>query len=143
MWAWGCNILAVWGLTFFAAGIEAWGLAERRDLLLGAMVWCLWFIVQEGAGWYYGDLARRRGDTRELARTYSQVMQMFAARDPGHSFWQTLTGWDLFVTANCLMVGYIPGYAVGAFWGWAAGWLVGASIAIWNYYHWQNRRKHL
>lgn len=137
MWAWGANILMLWGLVFLSATLEVWGV-DRKWLLSATLVWCQWFIVQECIGWWKNN--RDKGP--ELARTFSQVMQYFATKDKGSSFWQTLTGWDLFVTMHCIMAGYIPGYAVGAFWGAAAGWLVGLTIGGWNYGHWHNRRKH-
>lgn len=134
-WAWVANILYLWALSFYG-----W-LLDRDALLTLGSVWTLWFAVQEALGWRLNERAKAKGED-EVARTYSQVMQYFAFVDKGSNVWQTLTGWDLFVTMNTIGAGAAAGYIVGQSSHPAFGWFVGLCIAGWNYGHWHNRRRH-
>ena len=134
-WAWIANICYLWALSFYG-----W-LVDRDTFLMLGSVWTLWFAAQEAFGWIRLIAADKRGDP-EIARTYSQIMQHFAARDKGSHFLATITGWDLFVTMNTLAAGGAAGYIVYHVWHPAFGWFVGICIAGWNYGHWHNRMRH-
>ena len=131
--AWALNVAFMYALVFYGTLVNA-GLM----LKLG-MIWTAWFFVQEMTGFV---VEARAPKGPEIVRTFSQFFQWFAAKDKGSSFLQTLTGWDAFVTASCLVAGYIAGYVAAAGWGVALGVIVFAGVASWNYGHWQNRRRH-
>jgi hypothetical protein len=118
--------------------LYGWALDRHALLVLGS-AWTVVFAVLEGAGWYRN--VQRHGE-REVARTLSQVMQWFAYRDKGGSFWATLTGWDALVTGVCVQAGAMVGYMAGQSVHPYLGWWVGAVVVAWNYGHWHNRRKH-
>lgn len=133
MWAWGVMLLALQVITLYG-----W-ILDRRALLVLGTAWTLAFVVLEGWGWIVN--VRRHGEP-EIARMLSQVMQWFAARDKGHSFVATVTGWDALVTGVCIQAGALVGYMAGQSIHPYLGWWMGAVVAIWLYGHWHNRRKH-
>lgn len=132
MWAWGLNILAVWAVAFYG-----WFLDPETRVLLG-LAWLSWFVPQEALGLW----CNHKNPTPELARTFSQVMQYFAATDKGHSFLDTVTGMDAFVTATVFVASYVVGFCLTATWGLPMGVPVGALMFGWLYGHWHNRGKH-
>lgn len=134
-WAWGANIAYLWAILFYG-----W-VVEWSTLLLLGSAWTVWFALQEGVGIWRNVLADRRGES-ELARTYSQVMQWFGNKDKGSRLVDVLTGWDLFVTGNCVVAGSVAGYLVGRGWFPALGWVVGVIIAGAMFGHWHNNRRH-
>jgi hypothetical protein len=99
--------------------------------------------------------SRDSGDG-EIARTFSQLMQYFAHRTPGHQWWR---GWNGFVTINCAVVWMLIsiattaallglGSAVGVS-GVALYYATGAVSGVlgllgftWNFHHWQQREKY-
>lgn len=130
MWAWAANIAMMWALVFFGS---------LFDKLFWGLIWAGWFAVQEGLGTYINN---KTWNEPELARTFSQVMQFFAWKDKGSNWYNTFTGWDLFVTGNCVIAGVLAGTIVDLTWNLGLGILIGVIVSGWNYGHWHNRNKH-
>lgn len=129
-WAWAANTGFLWLGVFYGRLIDP-------DVLLPACyVWATWFVAQEALGTVLSI------STGTSGRTWSEWQQTFADSDKGHSFVDTLTGWDAFVTANVILAAYAVGYVICVTWGQVLGMTVGALVALWLYAHFQNNRKH-
>lgn len=130
LWLWALNLLYLYALS-------VWGWLVG-DLVPLMAVWLTWFLVME----IVGAIVNARSQGPEVARTFSQIMQYFAHRDKGSSFFATLMGWDAMVTGSALLLSINAGWVVAASTTQAGGWVVGVAMFAWNYGHWHNRRRH-
>ena len=129
-WAWAANTGFLWLGVFYGR------LVDPDVLLPAAWVWAAWFVGQEALGTWLN------WRTSSSGRTWSEWNQVYANMDKGHSFVDTLTGWDAFVTANVILAAYAVGYVIWISWDPMLGMTVGALTALWLYAHWQNNWKH-
>lgn len=139
LWIWGAMFFSIWGIGF-------WGfLAPSMAVKIAVAIWGSLFIPVEIAGSVVNYWHRMEP---EVARSFSQLMQYFAARDNGGPWWRRLVGFDGMVSFTALLVSILCGWVWGSTFalvnpalGWAVGVTVGSGIFGYNLWHWLNRRR--
>jgi hypothetical protein len=109
--AWALNIIFLWTLS-----VVGW-MFDRTLLLQLGSGWCLWFLVQEGAGWAANYIHRKDPET---ARSFTQIVQVMGK-------------W--FAIGNLICASMAVGYIVGQTWDPYIGGVVGLLLAAWLYGH--------